>query len=97
MINQTFIDIKIICVDDGSIDNSLSILKKYQKWWAYWNITSKNKRNGFTRNYRMKIVKGKYVLFLDNDDFFKKKRFNFYLLLKKIDIIIFKFFQINYK
>jgi len=45
----------------------------------------------------MKIVKGKYVLFLDNDDFFKKKRFNFYLLLKKIDIIIFKFFQINYK
>ncbi len=61
MIDYTFRDIEIICVDDGSTDNFLSILKKYSKIDKHILILQqKNKGAGVARNYGMKIAKGVY-------------------------------------
>ena len=46
---QTFIDIKIICVDDGSIDNSLSILKNIKNDALIVILHQKNKKTGVAK------------------------------------------------
>ena len=69
VINQTLKDIEIICVDDGSTDNSLNILKEYAlKDERIVIIRQKNKHAGVARNQGLKIAKGKYIHFLDSDD-----------------------------
>ncbi len=99
LLNQTFNEIEIICVDDGSTDNSLSILKQYAK---YDNriiiLQQKNQGAGVARNNGMKIAKGEYLLFLDSDDFFKKEMIQILVNnaeKKKADIVIFKFLKYN--
>ncbi len=70
LVNQTLKNIEIIIVDDGSTDNSKSIIKKYSK--KYDNITPYYLKNGGVsraRNYGIKKAKGKYITFLDSDDY----------------------------
>lgn len=70
--NQTLQEIEIICVDDGSTDNSLNILCDYAKRDDRLKIlTQENRYAGAARNYGMQKARGKYVLFLDSDDFFE--------------------------
>lgn len=72
VINQTLKDIEIICVDDGSKDNSLNILKEYQqKDNRIIILQQQNQYAGVARNNGLKIAKGKYLSFLDSDDFFE--------------------------
>ena len=67
--NQTLNDLEFICVDDGSIDNSLEILKEYAKQDSRFVIISqKNQGAGVARNTGLKNSKGKYIAFLDPDD-----------------------------
>ena len=71
VINQTLKDIEIICVDDGSTDNSLEILKEYAKKDKRLKVfTQKNQGAAVARNLGMKQAKGKYFSILDSDDFF---------------------------
>lgn len=70
--HQTLSDIEIICVDDGSTDGSLAILRSYEKLDdRIMVITQKNQYAGVARNNGMKHAKGKYLLFLDSDDIFE--------------------------
>jgi len=70
VINQTFKDIEIICIDDGSTDNSLDILREYQKNDNRIKIlTQDHKYAGVARNYGMSIAKGEYIFFIDSDDY----------------------------
>lgn len=71
VINQTLKNIEIICVDDGSTDNSLLILQEYSKKDPRVVILQQNnKGGGAARNFGLNNAKGKYVAFLDSDDYF---------------------------
>lgn len=78
---------EIIFVNDGSSDNSLDILKKYEK--KYQNIIvidQKNSGQGIARNKALKKAKGEFVFFLDVDDYVAKNTFyKMYNYAKKND------------
>lgn len=61
---QTMPDIELICVDDGSTDNSLNILKDYQKKHKNLKVISqKNGGPGVARNTGIDNATGKYICF----------------------------------
>lgn len=69
---QTLTDIEIICVDDGSSDSSLQILEEYAKKDPRVIVRpQKNAGAGAARNNGLSVARGKYVSFLDSDDFFE--------------------------
>ena len=69
LINQTFKDIEIIALNNGSTDNSLNILKKYEsKDTRLKIINSDNRGVSDARNRGINEAKGKYVVFVDSDD-----------------------------
>ena len=71
ILEQTLRDIEVICVDDGSQDNSLEILENYTKKDKRLKvITQANQGAGMARNNGMEFAKGDYLCFLDSDDFF---------------------------
>ena len=73
LLGQTLHDIEIICVNDGSKDESLTILKEYeQKDHRIQVIDQENQGAGAARNNGMAIAKGEYLAFLDADDFFEE-------------------------
>lgn len=68
--HQTLKEIEIIVVNDGSTDNSLSIIKSFQQ--KYSNIKLINKKNGglsSARNAGIKVATAPYLCFIDSDDF----------------------------
>lgn len=72
ILSQSYRNIEVICVNDGSTDNSPSILKQYaEKSDAFFNIKVVDQENGglsAARNTGMKHASGKYIYFLDSDD-----------------------------
>ena len=76
LVNQTLEDIEIICINDGSPDNSLEILNSFAQ--KDNRIVVINKENGglsSARNAGMKVVNGEYIGFVDSDDWIEP---NFY-------------------
>lgn len=70
IITQTLTDIEIICVDDGSTDKSLEILKLYEKNDTRIKVIQQNNQYaGVARNNGLKIATGEWVTFIDSDDF----------------------------
>ena len=99
-INQTFDDIEIICIDDNSTDRTLDILNEYalkdSRIRVYQN--DENKGIAYTRNLSLTLANGKYIYFLDSDDFielFALERLYNLVEEKSLDIIIFKL--LNFK
>lgn len=69
IINQTFNNLEIICINDGSTDNSATILEKYAtKDKRIKIITQENSGLSATRNVGLKNMSGQYVSFIDSDD-----------------------------
>lgn len=70
VVNQTLKDIEILCINDGSTDNSLAILKEYEKQDDRIKIIDKkNEGAGAARNLGLKTAIGDYILFFDSDDY----------------------------
>ena len=70
VVNQTLNDIEIICINDGSTDGSLEILKEYaQKDNRVIVIDKENEGVSIARNLGIKMSNSNYVLFLDSDDY----------------------------
>lgn len=71
ILNQTYMDYELILVNDGSTDDSLRIMKKYQQQDdRICIIDKKNSGLSDARNAGYKKSKGEYILFLDHDDIF---------------------------
>ena len=71
VVNQTLKDIEIICVDDGSTDSSLEILREYEaKDDRVHVMTQKNQYAGVARNHGMDAASGEYYAFMDADDYY---------------------------
>ena len=63
-------DYEVICVNDGSTDDSLKILREYEKKYSKIKIVDKvNSGVAITRNTGLKNTKGDFIAFLDSDDF----------------------------
>ena len=70
VVNQTLKDIEIVCVDDGSSDNSLQILKDYAaKDNRIYVFQQKNQGAGAARNLGIEHSNGDYLYFMDGDDY----------------------------
>lgn len=70
IVNQTFQDIEIICINDKSTDSSLSILNDYAQKDSRIIILENDERKGqaFSRNKGIEIAKGEFIGFIDADD-----------------------------
>ncbi len=70
VINQTYKDLEIICVNDCSSDNSLKILQEYSRFDNRIKIINfeQNKGVSAARNAGLEIAKGEYIGFVDGDD-----------------------------
>lgn len=67
--NQTFNDFEVILVDDGSTDNSGAICDQWAKADERFTVIhQKNSGAGAARNAGLKIARGKYIGFVDSDD-----------------------------
>jgi glycosyltransferase involved in cell wall biosynthesis len=94
LINQTFEDIEIICVNDGSTDSSPEILDEYQNMDSRIRIISQENRGlSGARNTGMEHARGEYIYFIDSDDYLERDALEELYSIsqqKNSDLIIFK-------
>ena len=92
LINQTFQDLEIICIDDKSIDGTLGVLKKYAKKDSRIKIIEQKENGGVARarNSGLNVARGEYIGFVDPDDYveqdFYEKLYN-KILETKADVV----------
>lgn len=99
IISQTFSEFEVICIDDGSTDESYTILRRYSQ--QYKNIRVVRQQNmgqGLARNKGTALARGKYIKFVDADDYLHPNtlRILYETAEKtKADIIVSKAFCVN--
>ena len=100
VLKQTYQNFEIICIDDASTDSSLEILEYFSQKDSRVKIIKNefNQGPGYSRNYGLNIAKGKYVFFLDGDDWINLNTFE--ILIKKadennLDVLLFN--EINFQ
>ena len=70
LIHQTYTNVEILLIDDGSEDSSLAICKEFEEIDSRIKVVHKaNEGLGITRNYGLKEARGRYVVFVDSDDY----------------------------
>lgn len=87
LVNQTiFNDLEIICINNGSTDSSLSILNEYKNKYKNIQIVNLKENNpglGTIRQIGLDLAKGKYIAYLDGDDYIDRTIYE--KLYKKIE------------
>ncbi len=98
VLNQTYKNVEIVCVNDGSTDGSLEILKNIQKKHGekVVIIDQKNQGGSVARNVGLEKATGDYIAFLDNDDIYHPQYLEIlYSFLKKYnaDVAVCKYLE----
>jgi len=75
VINQNFKNFEYIVIDGGSTDNSINIIKKFEKKIDYW-VSEKDRGIYDAFNKGMRVSKGKFIGFINSDDVYKKNALN---------------------
>lgn len=91
ILNQNFQDFELIMINDGSKDNSLEIMKNYQPNPKIRIFDQKNVGPALTRNKGLQEAKGKYIMFIDSDDYINQNYLkNYYeaAIEKDYDLVI---------
>lgn len=71
---QTLQEIEVICINDGSKDSTIDILKEYgSRNKNLYILSQENQGSGIARNRGIDIAKGEYIAFMDADDFYPAK------------------------
>lgn len=91
---------EVICVNDCSTDNTVSVIEEQQKEHSNLRLYSNevNLRAGGSRNRGVREAKGEYILFIDADDYFHPgavKRMMEYQMQHKLDILMYDFAREN--
>lgn len=69
VLNQSYKDIEIILIDDGSTDSTPEIIREYEKKYAnVFAFYQPNRGQGYERNFGIEKARGKYIHFMDSDD-----------------------------
>ena len=96
LVNQTKEELEIILVNDGSTDNSENIIKEYKdKRIKYFK--NENQGIGKTRNFGIEQATGKYIMFVDSDDYIEKdacEKLYSKAVNNNLDIVICDFFKV---
>lgn len=71
VLNQTFIDFEWLICDDCSTDNSVKIIRSFPDPRIVLTVAEKNGGAGFARNLSLSKASGRYVTFLDADDYWE--------------------------
>ena len=99
IVNQTLDDMEIICINDGSADNSLKILEGYANSDNRIKIVSQeNKGASASRNQGIKLSEGEYIYFMDSDDILELNALEELYKFSEsnnLDILIFKMMSFN--
>ena len=97
ILNQTFEDIEVICIDDGSGDSSLNILNKISDRDSRLKVEAQeNQGSSVARNNGLKLASGDYVYFFDADDYLLEdalEKLYGNAIRNDSDIVIFKYDQ----
>jgi glycosyltransferase involved in cell wall biosynthesis len=82
VLSQTYKGFELIIIDDGSTDNTKEIISKYQDERIIY-FYQENKERSAARNQGIALSSGKYICFLDSDDYYLNNRLE--LLYKEIE------------
>ncbi len=96
LIEQTFKDIEIICVNDGSTDGSLNILNHYAAKDSRIKVIDKpNGGVSSARNSGLDAAQGEYISFVDSDDWLKRNAYEEIIMSAKkhVDMVIFGYYE----
>lgn len=100
ILSQNFHSMEIICVEDGSTDNSLELLELYEQKYFQIKVIKHDKNRGLSaaRNTGLEYATGKYVLFVDSDDILASEALN--ILWKEaeekdVDIVYFNYIKFS--
>jgi len=100
IISQTLGDIEIICVNDGSTDNSLAVLEEYAEKDDRIKIISKpNSGYGHTMNVGIEVAAGDYIGIVESDDYIKQNMYEtlYNIAIKNdLDFIKADFYRFSY-
>lgn len=96
VLSQSIKDIEVLCIDHGSTDNSYGVMEKYASLDArvkIFSISNEKRGAGAPRNVGLENAKGKYIHFLDPDDWVTKDGYEkLYIAAEEnnLDLLLFK-------